>query len=112
MLFDVTNQETNQKLTRIFGNHIHPECTKKKKQIFVTLRPVLFNGKPVVQSGFSPVIRSGGEPMIVMSGLEPVVQSGFPSILQSGEETKVFESSGGNMIQSGYLRHGTDMGVL
>jgi len=102
MLFDAKDQKTNQKLTRIFGNHIHPEYIKKKKQIFVTLRPVLFNGKPVVQSGFSPIIRSDGEPMVVMSGLESVVQSGFPSITQSGEETKVFESSGGNMIQSGY----------
>jgi len=40
--------------------------------------------------------------MVIMSGLEPVVQPGFPSVTQSGEETKVFESSGGNMIQSGY----------
>ena len=102
MLFDVTNQETNQKLTKIFGNHMHPECIKKKKQIFVTLRPVSFSGKPVVQSGFSTVIRSGGEPMVIMSGLEPVVQSGFPSIIHSGEETKVVESSGDTMIQSGY----------
>jgi hypothetical protein len=102
MLFDAKDQKTNYKLTRIFGNHIHPECIKKKKQIFVTLRPVLFSGKPVVQSGFSPIIRSGGEPMVIMSGLEPVVQSGFSSIAQPGEETKIVESSGGNMIQSGY----------
>ena len=95
MPFDATNPETNQKLTRIFGNYFHPECIKKKKQIFVTLHPVSYSGEPVVQSGFSPVIRSGGEPMTVMSGLEP-------SIIQSGEETKVVESSGDTMIQSGY----------
>jgi len=87
----------------LFENYMHSGCRPKNEQPkCVTLIPVLYSGEPVIQSGFSQVIQSGGEPMIVMSGLEPVVQSGFPSIIQSGEETKVVESSGGNMIQSGY----------
>ena len=82
---------------------MHPECRiKSEKQKHIILRPLSISGEPVLQSGFSPIIRSGGEPMIVLSGLESVVQSGFPSINQSGEETKIVESSNGTMIQSGY----------
>ena len=103
MLFDATEPEINQKIKSLFGNYVHSGCRLKNEQPkLVTLIPVSYSGEPVIQSGFSPVIRSGGEPMIVMSGLEPVVQSGFPSIIHSGEETKVVEPSGGTMIQSGY----------
>ena len=91
-----------EKIQILSGNYAHTECIKKKKQIFFTLTPVSYSVEPVVQSGFSPIIRSGGEPMIVMSGLEPVVQSGVPSANQSGKETKVVESSGYTIIQSGY----------
>ena len=106
MLFDVTNHETNKKLSKTFRNHMHSECKTKSEQMrHVTLSPVLFSGEPVVQSGCSPIIRSGGEPMVLTSGLEPVIQSGFPVITQSGEETKVVEYSGGTMIQSGYSPH-------
>jgi hypothetical protein len=73
-----------------------------KQQKPVTLIPISISGGPVIKSGFSPIIRSGGEPMVIMSGLEPVVQPGFPSVTQSGGETKVVNSSGGTMTQSGY----------
>jgi DNA repair exonuclease SbcCD ATPase subunit len=112
-VYDATDQEINQKISNALRNDMHPKCRiKSEKQKNIILRPLSISGEPVLQSGFSHIIQSGGEPMIVLSGLEPVVQLGVPSILQSGEETKVFESSGGNMIQSGYLHHGTDMGVL
>jgi len=75
VFFDATDPETHQKLSRIFGNYIHAECIKKKKQMFVTLHPVSFSGTPIMQSGFSPVIQSG-EVAVVSSGT-PVMQSGF-----------------------------------
>jgi len=101
--FDATDQEINQKISKALRNDMHPECRiESEQQKPIILRPLSISGEPVSQSGFSPIIRSGGESMIIMSGLKPVVQSGFPSIIQSGEETKVVESSNGNMIQSGY----------
>ena len=103
MLFDANKQEIYQKINQTFGNYTHPECkSKSEQQEHVILRPVSISGEPVVRSGFSPIILSGGEPMVTMSGLEPVVQSRFPSVTQSGEETKIVESSNGTMIQSGY----------
>ena len=100
MLFDAIDPEINQKLTKVFGKYVHPECMQKRPKL-VTLSPVSYSGTPIVRSGFSPFIRSGGEPSIVMSGLEPVVKPGFPSVVQSGEEFKVFVSNGDPIYQSG-----------
>jgi len=86
--FDATDQEINQKISNALRNDMNPECRiKSEKQKHIILRPLSISGEPVLQSGFSPVIRSGGESMVVMSGLEPVVQSGFPSVTHSGGET-------------------------
>ena len=41
-----------------------------------------------MQSGYSQIIQSGGEPIIVQSSGEHVVQSGCPPVYYSG--TKVF----------------------
>ena len=99
-LFDATEPELNQKLTRIFGNYMHPECRQKKPEL-VTLIPVSYRGTPVVRSGFSPVIKSGGEPKVIMYHLEPVVQSGFPATIKSGDESDVFVTNDNPILRSG-----------
>ena len=87
MLFDITNQETNQKLSKIFGNYMHSECKTKSEQVrHVTLRPVLFSGEPVVQSGFSPIIQSVGETKVAESSGGPVLQSGYSPYYYFGTE--------------------------
>ncbi len=101
MLFDITNNGIYEKINEIFGNYMHCECIKNKQQRHVILRPVSCSGEPIVQSGFSPTIQSGGEIMIAKPIAEPNVQSGYP-ILQSGEEVKLVADDPEPVFQSGF----------
>ena len=85
--FDATNKEINQKISKTFGNYMHPECkTKSEQPKHVTLRPVSFSGEPVVQPGFSPTIQSGGETKVAESSGGPVLQSGCSPCYYFGTE--------------------------
>ena len=92
MLCDANNQERTKKISKTFGNYIHPECRLKvEQQKHVILRPVSCSGEPVLQSGFSQIIQSGGEPIVVQTSGEPVVQSGCPPVYYFG--AKVFNKN-------------------
>ena len=100
--FDATDQEINQKISMALRNDIHPECRIESEQRKpIVLRPILCSGELSIQSGFSPVIKSGRERIMVDSNVEPVVQSGSPSV-QFIDEVKTVESSGGPILQSGF----------
>jgi len=65
MFFNASEPEINKKIKSLFGNNIHAECRLKNEQSKrVILTPVSYSGGPILQSGFSPVIPSGGEPMV------------------------------------------------
>ena len=65
MLIDPSNPEIYNKLKSCFGNYTHADCILKNEQPKrVTLQPVSYSGEPILQSGFSPIIPSGGEPMV------------------------------------------------